>query len=74
LDQRSIDRPSNAPMLSIMEKIACFLSCVVNSYEIKPVPLEILSVSVQSISKIGFLINYFKKYPLLGTKAKDFEY
>lgn len=75
LDQRSIDKPNNAPMLPIMEKIAFFLSCVVNNYKIKPTPLEVLSVSVQSNTKVfGFLIDYFEKYPLLGNKAKDFEY
>lgn len=73
LDQRSFDKPNNSYMLSVMEKISRFLSSEVKSYKIKPAWTEILSVSVQSITKIEFLIKYFNKYPLLGVKRKDFK-
>ena len=73
LDQRLFDKPNNSYMFPIMEKIGCFLSCEVKSYKIKPAFTEILSVSVQSITKVQFLIKYFNKYPLLGVKEKDFK-
>jgi hypothetical protein len=58
-----------------MQVIAIFLTlsaCVVKPYLLKPSLSEVLSLSVQSIEKIGFLIDYFNKYPLIGVKAKDF--
>lgn len=73
LDQRSFDKPNNSYMLPVMEKIACFLSCEVKSYKIKPDLTEILSLSVHSIAKLEFIIKYFNKYPLLGVKGKDFK-
>lgn len=72
LDQRSYDKPNKVSMLDFMQKIAIFLSCEVKSYIVKPNLTEILSVSVQSIDKVGFLVNYFNTYPLIGVKAKDF--
>jgi hypothetical protein len=59
-------------MSPVMQLIAGFLSSVVKPYVIKPSLSEVLSVSVQSIGKIGFLIADFNKYPLIGIKAKDF--
>lgn len=72
LDQRSYDKANKAYMSPIMQRIASFLSCVVKPYLVKPSLSEVLSLSVQSIEKIGFLIDYFNKYPLIGVKAKDF--
>ena len=71
LDQRYLDK-SNTSMKEIMEKISLFLSCNLNTY-IKPDNTKILSVSVESISKIKFIIDYFDKYPLLGTKNEDYK-
>jgi len=59
-------------MSPVMQVVASFLSSVVKPYLLKPSLSEVLSVSVQSIDKIGFLIDYFNKYPLIGVKAKDF--
>lgn len=59
-------------MLPIMQVLAYFLSFDVKTYFIKSNLSEVYSVSVQSISKIEFLITYFNKYNLLGSKAKDF--
>ena len=72
LDQRSYDKPNKSSMSPVMQIIADFLSSVVKPYVLKPSLSEVLSVSVQSIDKVGFLIEYFNKYPLIGVKAKDF--
>jgi hypothetical protein len=78
LDQRSYDKPNKTSMSSIMQAIATFLTqrfpsaCVVRPYLLKPSLSEMLSLSVESIEKIGFLIDYFNKYPIIGVKAKDF--
>ena len=65
-------------MLSIMESIASFLSCKLSTYTINPKsnPREILSISIVGINNLGFLVNYFNKYPLLGvaSQGKDFKY
>jgi hypothetical protein len=58
-------------MKNIMEKLAQFLSCKLSVYESKN--NKILSLNVVSIEKIKFIIEYFSKYPLLGTKNKDFK-
>lgn len=58
-------------MLSIMEEISQFLSCKLSVYEGNKT--KILSLSVVSIEKLKFVIDYFNKYPLLGTKYKDFK-
>jgi hypothetical protein len=75
LDQRSFDIPTSSSMASIMEILGLFLSCKVNTYIIKAKSgsKEVLSVSVTSIVKLEFIINYFNKYPLLGVKGKDFK-
>lgn len=69
LDQRSFDKPNQSSMLPIMERLADFLSCDVETYLIKPNFSEVYSVSVQSISKIGFIITYFNKYNLLAPRS-----
>ena len=35
--------------------------------------IDTLSAGVYSLDKITYLINYFYKFPLLGTKSKDFK-
>jgi hypothetical protein len=58
-------------MLNIMDKLAKFLDCKLSIFEIKTG--KVLSLNVSSIDKIGFIINYFNIYPLLGSKSYDFE-
>jgi hypothetical protein len=76
LDQRSFDRPNNSSMLTIMENIASFLSCKLNTYTIehKSKTRERLSISIAGINNLGFLVNYLNKYPLFGVKGKDFKH
>lgn len=76
LDQRSFDKPNNSSMFPIMESIALFLSCKLSTYTIEPKsnPREILSIGIAGINNLGFLVNYFNKYPLLGVKGKDFKH
>ena len=82
LDQRSFDKPNNSSMEACMESLACFLNCQVGakryktslvSRTIQRSPNEMLSVSVQSINNLAILVKYFNKFPLLGTKGKDFK-
>jgi hypothetical protein len=77
LDQRSFDakQPNNYSMIYIMESIASFLSCKLSTYTIEPKsnPREILSIGIAGTSNLGFLVNYFNEYPLLGVKGKDFK-
>ena len=54
-----------------MEKLAKFLDCKLSTYNNKTG--KVLSLNVLSLEKIGFVINYFNKYPLLETKCKDFK-
>lgn len=63
-------------MFPIMESIALFLSCKLSTYTIEPKsnPREILSIGIAGINNLGFLVNYFNKYPLLGVKGKDFKH
>jgi hypothetical protein len=58
-------------MLEIMEVLSEFLNSKLNVYETKTG--KILSLNVSSISKVNFLIDYFNKYPLKGTKMLDFK-
>jgi hypothetical protein len=58
-------------MLNIMNKLAKFLDCKLSIFEIKTG--KVLSLNVSSIDRVGFIINYFYKYPLLGNKSYDFE-
>lgn len=75
LDQRSFDKPNSSSMLPIMENLASFLSCKLSTYMIGPKtnPREILSLSIAGINSLEFIVNYFNKYPLLGTKGIDFK-
>jgi hypothetical protein len=59
-------------MRPFMENLALFLSCNLKSYN-NNTGSEILSLSVSSIDRVKFLINYFNSYPLLGDKIKDFK-
>ena len=58
--------------LNIMEELAKFLDCKLSIYNNKTG--KVLSLNVTSIEKIGFVINYFNRYSLLGIKYKDFKY
>lgn len=76
LDQRSFDIPTSSSMLPVMETLASFLSCKLSTYAIKAGSgsKEVLSLSVTSIDKLEFIVNYFNKYPLLGVKGNDFKH
>jgi len=71
LDQRYIDEPNSASMLNIMELLAIFLNCKLSVYENNTG--KILSLSVSAIDKVRFIVDYFNKYSLLGTKSKDYK-
>lgn len=71
LDQRLHDKPTSSTMLSIMEEIAKSLSSNLNIYKTNKGD-ETLSITVTSIDKLKTVIDYFYKYPLLGTKYLDF--
>ncbi len=66
-------------MMTIMEKIANFLSC--NLLTIKRYPtwlskeksIDVLSVEISALKKKEILTNYFNKYPLLGIKQLEFK-
>ena len=58
-------------MLNIMEILAKFLDCKLSIFETKTG--KVLSLTVASIEKIGFIINYFNKYPLFSSKYLDYE-
>jgi hypothetical protein len=64
-------------MLPIMEIISHFLMCNLKTYKQKNNSGqelgEILSLSISGIDKLGSIIDYFNKYPLLGIKGKDFK-
>jgi len=67
-------------MEPIMREIANFLSCkllIIKNYNyqklLKFKTIDTLSAGVYSLDKITYLINYFYKFPLLGTKSKDFK-
>ena len=76
LDQRSFDKPNSSSMLPIMESLASFLSCKLSTYLLIPKSnqREVLSLSVTGINNLEFIVNYFKKHPLLGIKGKDFKH
>jgi hypothetical protein len=59
-------------MEPFMDQLASFLSCNLNSYTTAK-NTEILSLSVTSVNNIKFLVDYFNKYPLIGTKFNDFK-
>jgi LAGLIDADG endonuclease/Cytochrome c oxidase subunit III len=72
LDQRLIDKMTSLSLTSIMNKISSFLSCSLVEYVNKD-NHSYLSVSTTALDKLEVVVNYFKKYPLLGNKGKDFE-
>lgn len=76
LDQRALDAPTNSSMKPVMEFIASYLDCKVLSYKYKTlhsnISRESLSLSVTSPVKLKPLIDYFKIFPLRGTKYKDY--
>ena len=74
LNQRSYYKPNKSSMLPIMQKISYFFSSSVKSYSKKINLNDMLTISVQSIDKLEFIVYYFNKYPLMGNKAKDFKY
>jgi len=59
-------------MEPFMQTLASFLSCNLNTYT-NNLGVEILSVNVSSIDNIKLLVDYFNKYPLLGTKSEDYD-
>lgn len=71
LDQRYNEKISSMSMLNIMEILAKFLDCKLSIFETKTG--KVLSLNVSSIDNIGYIINYFNKYPLLSDKNNDFE-
>ena len=66
-----------ATMRPIMEILASVLNCSLLSHKYKTlnpdISKEALSVTVTSTADLSILIDYFNKYPLLGTKGKDFK-
>ena len=64
MDQRAFDKSTSTSMNQFMNEIALFLSCSVKSYT-NNVGSNILSLELSSLIKIGDLIDYFNKYPLL---------
>jgi len=75
--QRAFDVPNNASMRPIMEILASVLNCSLLSHKYKTlnpdITKEALSVSITSPEDLSKLIDYFNRYPLLGTKGKDFK-
>jgi hypothetical protein len=54
-----------------MESLALFLNANLKTYTVNN--SAVLSLSVQSLQNVGFLIDYFNKYPLIGDKLNDFK-
>lgn len=71
LDQQYIEKLNRESNLNIMEKLANFLDCKLSIYNNKTG--KVLSLNVTSLEKVGFVVNYFNQYSLLGTKCKDFK-
>nr|YP_010710787.1 hypothetical protein P2Z26_mgp29 [Gonatophragmium mori]WCZ71151.1 hypothetical protein [Gonatophragmium mori] len=72
LDQRMYDKSTSSSMKPFMEKLALFLSCNLKNYT-NNTGSDMLSLGVSSKETIGFLVNYFNEYPLLGDKLNDFK-
>ena len=72
LDQRLYDKATSSSMKPFMEELALFLNANLKTYK-NNTNSEVLSVSVQSIKNINFLIDYFNKFPLIGDKLTDFK-
>lgn len=73
LDQRAYDRPTSLSMLPFMEKLALFWDCPVKSYSSNKTQIEVLSLTVSAIGKLGPLVYYFDKYSLIGDKLNDYK-
>ena len=78
ISQRAFDRPTSTSMLNIMEDIAKFLSGKLNitkkhpKVPLKLEPIDTLYVEINAINVIGFIVEYFNKFPLLGVKRLNF--
>ena len=72
LDQRLYDKATSSSMKPFMEKLALFINANLKTYK-NNTNSEVLSVSVQSLKNINFLIDYFNKFPLIGDKLTDFK-
>ena len=70
LDQRAYDKATSSSMEPFMENLALFLNVDLKRYEIKN--SKLLSISIESIKNVSFLIDYFDKYPLIGDKLNNF--
>jgi len=73
LAQRYYDKKTSLSMLDIMEKITEFLSCNLSIYKLKDSEDKVLSISISSINKLKFIVDYINNYPLFGIKSKDFK-
>jgi len=71
LDQRLYDKATSSSMEPFMNSLALFLNANLKTYTVKN--SEVLSIGVQSIQNVSFLIDYFNKYPLIGDKLNDFK-
>jgi LAGLIDADG DNA endonuclease family protein/cytochrome c oxidase subunit III len=72
INQRLHDEVTSLSLLSIMQEIAKFLSCNLNSYFTKQ-NKEFLCINISAIEKLKFVIDYFNKYPLAGIKNENFK-
>jgi len=72
LDQRLYDKATSTSMKPFMENLALFLNANLKTYK-NNTNSEVLSVSIQSINNVSFLIDYFNKFPLIGDKLTDFK-
>jgi|UniRef100_A0A060QN72 hypothetical protein len=72
LDQRLYDKATSTSMKPFMENLALFLNANLKTYK-NNTNSEVLSVSIQSIKNVSFLIDYFNKFPLIGDKLTDFK-
>lgn len=60
-------------MLQFMEGLALYLDCPIKSYRSNKTQTEVLSLTVSAIGKLEPLVNYFKKYPLIGEKRYNYK-
>jgi hypothetical protein len=72
INQRLYDEVTSLSLLPIMQKIAKFLSGNMNTY-ITRQNKEFLAINISAIDKLTFIVNYFNKYPLAGTKNENFK-
>jgi hypothetical protein len=72
LGQRLIDKVTSLSMLDIMKEISSFLSCELYTYKTKE-NKDYICINITSIERLKLIVNYFDKYPLLGTKSEDYK-